>query len=659
MIRRALRVVRRLVELTLRRPAAVPVGLPVGMSRSYSLSELDQGDEKFVVFFAPEAGVVQHYISHCVVAKSLEERGHRTLIVRCFDVYPRCIVMDANSLPLEPSAEQRSEICASCRRHSTDMTGAYGLNVIELTDLVDDGARRVVDLLTADLPDDLSTFEIEGHRLGQICGAEAAVALKTTDFTGATPEVRGLLIKYLRGALLSYFAMKRLAATGKVARVVHYNEYAILLAAALAARGGAVATTFMTTASIRAVDRRRIVFMPDPLAILGHRKRLHDWVRWRELNLTPEDIGEVADDCLYRIAGNSVMVYSPARTGSTDDVFGRLALSPQRRTIVAFTSSLDEIAANNQYLAALNCEPFSERQPFRDQIEWLEALIEKVEPSPGLQLIIRIHPREGANRREAVVSSHLGLLKARFSGSYEHVRVVWPGDDVSSYDLMELADVGLSSWSSTALEMARFGVPAMIAFDKHTPFPIGDVVRWAEKPEDYFRILDELLQRAPSLETIRFAFRWTYLRTLGSSLDLGDVIPVSDCSTLPPFVSPKAGSDIEDVLIYGRTAIEINQERIFTQQNAESPRVENDALLRQLRRMIWFMCTGQDRAKDYRLCYCEAATATVPSGYDAVMVVNGQFVEFRTRDMVIRRRSRMVQRLGILAATTVDCFALA
>jgi len=194
----------------------------------------------------------------------------------------------------------------------------------------------------------------------------------------------------------------------------------------------------------------------------------------------------------------------------------------------------------------------------------------------------------------------------------------------------------------------------MIAFDKHTPYPIGDVVRWVEEPEDHLRMLDELLLQVPSLETIRFAFRWTYLRILGSSFDLGDVIPNPDCGTLPPFVSPKVGPDIEDVLIHGRTAIEINQERIAAQQNADSPRIENDALLRELRRMIWFLCTGQDRPSDYRLCYREEATTAVPKGYDAIIVVDGTSIEFRTRNKVIRRRSPMVQRLGVLAATTVD-----
>jgi hypothetical protein len=412
-------------------------------------------------------------------------------------------------------------------------------------------------------------------------------------------------------------------------------------------------------ASIRGVDRRRIVFMTDPLAIMSYRNHLKDWSRWRDLCLPSEVVADIADDSLFRIYGNSAMVYSPIRTGLTDEVFARLGLSSGRRVLIAFTSSLDEVAANNQYLGALGCEPFSERQPFRDQIEWLQALIGKVEASDNLQLVVRIHPREGANRRESVVSSHFAQLQSHFLKPFKHVHFVWPGDDISSYDLMELADVGLSSWSSTALEMARFGVPAIIAFDKHTPLPVGDVVRWVDSPDSYFRLLDEMLHQPALLDPIRFAYRWTYLRTLGSSFDLGDVIPDPNCSTLPPFKLPAAGSSVEDVLVRGRPAVEINHERIILAQGASSYRNEHDALLRQLRRTIWLMCTGQDRIGDYRLSYREGMTQAVPNGYDVMLASDGDFVEFRTHDICIRRRSRMVRRLGVLAAQTIERLVLA
>jgi hypothetical protein len=304
-------------------------------------------------------------------------------------------------------------------------------------------------------------------------------------------------------------------------------------------------------------------------------------------------------------------------------------------------------------------EPFSDRQPFRDQIEWLEALIEKVEASDGLQLVVRIHPREGANRRENVVSDHLAKLQSHFLKPFRHVRFVWPEESVSSYDLMELADVGLSAWSSTALEMARFGVPAVIAFDRHTPLPVGDVVGWMETPDGYFRLLDEMLRRPPVLDSIRFAYRWTHLHVLGCMVYLGDVIPRADCGTLPPFKSPAAGSIVEEVLVKGRPALEINHERLMATQGVDANCAERDALRAQLRRAIWLMCTGQDRSADYRLCYHEAATDAVPNGFDAILTSDGGFVEFRTRDLHVRRRSRMVQRLGMLAANSAIQFASA
>jgi hypothetical protein len=218
---------------------------------------------------------------------------------------------------------------------------------------------------------------------------------------------------------------------------------------------------------------------------------------------------------------------------------------------------------------------------------------------------------------------------------------------------MELADVGLTGWSSTALEMTRFGVPSAIAFDTHTPFPIGDVMRWAETSEGYFRLLDELLRAPASLDRIRLAFRWTWLRTLGCSFDLGDVIPDATCGALPPFTPPAAGPDIEDVLINGGLAVDINYRRLAAAQHAQSAQREEDALLRQLRRAVWLMCTGEDRSSDYDLCYRESPLAFVPEGYDAVLASDGGFVELRTQDRLIRRRSRMVQRLARLAASRV------
>ena len=621
-----------------------------------TLEQLATSGEKAVVFFAPEAGVVPHYMAHCLVAKSLMERGHRVLVIRCFDVYPRCVVMDAAALAMEPTEQERLAVCASCRQSADSMAGAYGLDVFDLPDLIDEDARNTVDRLMAVLPEDLSSFEFEGARLGQFCGAMAAVTFKATDFTGADPAVRSLMLKYLRGSLLSYLAMQRLTRMIGITRVIYFNQYAILMAAALAARAAGIPTTNLSHATIRAVDRRRLLFMTQSLSIATFRQLLREWPDWRDLALPPHAINEIGDDCIYRMSSNSMLIYSPVRTGAADDLFGRLKLDPRRRLLVAFTSSLDEILANKRYLSAMRMEPFPEKQPFRDQIEWLEALVARVEASPDLQLVIRTHPREGANRRDAVVASHLGMLKEKFSRPFKNVRVIWAEDPVSSYDLMELADVGLSAWSFTALEMARLGVPTVVAFDQHTPFPKGDVVLWAESPEGYFACLEQALQRGPSIDPIQYGFRWSHLRFLGCAVDVGDVVPNSDAGVLPPYRTPKAAATIEEIVVGGRTALELNRERLFTERSADAVVDEREALKRQLRRCVWFLCTGEDRADDFRMFYSSGPISNIPRGYEAALVDDGEMIEFRIRDRSVRRRSRMAKRLAALSAQNVGQF---
>jgi hypothetical protein len=634
------------------RPPVVP-GPPPEPTR-VTLGQLAAfNGEKAVVFFAPEAGVAPHYMAHCLVAKSLKERGHRVLIIRCFDVYPRCVAMDAAALAMEPTEQERLAVCGSCRQSADRMAGAYGLDVLDLQDLIDEEARNTVDRLMANLPEDLSSFEFEGARLGQFCSAMAAVTFKVTDFTGADPAVRSLMMKYLRGSLLSYLATQRLARMVGITRLIYFNQYAILMAAALAARQARIPTTNLSHATIRAVDRRRIVFMTQALSIATFRQLLREWPNWRDLALPPQVIGEVGDDLIYRMSSNSMLIYSPVRTGS-NDLFERLKLDPQRRVLVAFTSSLDEIEANNRYLNAMHMDPFPEKQPFRDQIEWLEALVAKVEGSPDLQLVIRTHPREGINRRDAVVAPHLAALKERFSRPFKHVRVIWAEEKISSYDLMELADVGLSAWSFTALEMTRLGVPTVVAFDLHTPYPIGDVVLWADSPEGYFACLEQALQREPGIDPIRFAYRWTNLRLLGCSVDIGDVVPSSDAGVLPPYRTPKAAAAIEEIVVGGRTALELNRERLFAVRNGDAVAVELEALKRQLRRCIRLLCTGEDRTDDFRLFYSRQPISGIPDGYDAVLVNDGETIEWRMSDRSVRRRSHMARRLALLAGQNID-----
>ncbi len=85
---------------------------------------------------------------------------------------------------------------------------------------------------------------------------------------------------------------------------------------------------------------------------------------------------------------------------------------------------------------------------------------------------------------------------------------------------MELADVGLAGWSSTALEMARLGIPTAVAFD-YQPTPADDVVFWSPDRMHYFEAIDRLLVADDAFSRMRLAMRWAHLYLLGHAINFG------------------------------------------------------------------------------------------------------------------------------------------
>jgi hypothetical protein len=602
------------------------------------------------LFFAPEAGVGRHFAAHCLLARTLKERGERVLVVRCFDLYPRCIVMDSFSAPADIPPAVREATCRSCAQSSLRMTGEYGLDVVDLRDLVDAAETAAIRKRIAEAAGDLAALEVDGVRIGDFACADAVVNFKLVDPNADGPDVRRIRESYAEGAMMSLRAMQKLLRMFNIRCVVHFNEYAILMGAVMAARNAGIAIGNITITYLRATDQRSIQVISHTLKIMGTREALDSWSKWRKLALPVARVREFGSDLRFRMTARSTLVYSPAHSGKGSELFEDLGLSEDRRLLVAYTSSLDELRSLQVMLRAAGEELVFGTQPFRDQIEWLSAIIDYVEASDDLQLVIRVHPREGANKREQKASVHLGQLRQRFSGTYRNVRVVWPQDPVSSYDLAELADVGLTAWTSMSVEMAKMGVPIVVAFDRIVPYPTGEFFTWSATPEGYFRLVREALEAVPSLRQIQLAFRWSNLYALGAALDFSDVVPSADYSDLPTFRTPKVSEIVEQVFVHGRSALELNYAALARCHGPKREHEEIEALCAELRGVIWFLCFGQERTDDYRLFLTNTSECKLPAGYDAVIALQGHDIEVCTANMSIRRRSRMVARLAELAA---------
>jgi hypothetical protein len=276
--------------------------------------------------------------------------------------------------------------------------------------------------------------------------------------------------------------------------------------------------------------------------------------------------------------------------------------------------------------------------------------------SDDLQLVVRVHPREGANKRESVVSQHLAKLKRAFSAPSPNCRFVWPQDLVSSYDLGEAADLVLTSWSTIGLEMARLGAPVLVAFNGAiSAIPQDDFLEWGPTPPAYFEKLRELLERPVIFAQVARAYRWYALSIFGATLDVSDVVPASNFAGLPKFKTPREATTLEQILIHERDVCDLNIERLRASQTPQSNERETSELARQLRRVVHFLMTGEDPPRDAALLVLvgtpDANGGDEPAENGSAsrkLILDSDRVVYHDGGRTCRRRSPMVARLAAL-----------
>jgi CDP-glycerol glycerophosphotransferase (TagB/SpsB family) len=139
-----------------------------------------------------------------------------------------------------------------------------------------------------------------------------------------------------------------------------------------------------------------------------------------------------------------------------------------------------------------------------------------VRNKPNLFLIIRVHPREFPNKREDVKSEHAEILECFFKNLPENVRVNWPKDNISIYDLAQETDVFLNAWSSVGVEMSLLGIPVVIYSKDLVLYP-HQLNYLGKNRKGYFTKIELALKQGWNYKKIKMSYRWLglyYYRTI-------------------------------------------------------------------------------------------------------------------------------------------------
>ena len=613
-----------------------------------------------ILFFSPEAGFKASCIMQSVLGRILKEQGHSVAVARCFGLFERCPAIDMLTLPYVMSSKDKTKVCVDCAATSFEMLDDYGLETLDLKAQLTPEVQSKYVQACANLPDDLITFEYESIPFGKLCLHDLVLATKFSDFEQIGQKLRLGWEAYIKTSLLSFLLTDRICQEFSISRILHVNNYSLQFGAHFAARKHNIPAYSLSLASHQAVDYGRYIVLPE-LIWPGLFRQGKAWPHWRNLALSETRINEIGDDILVRLGAGSSHVYSPPKNVDVKDIRVKLGLSTSRKLVVAYTSSLDELLALGALKESVGIQENELGQPFADQIEWLHQVIDFIAAREDLQLVVRVHPREGANKRDSITSQHLLKLQKAFGHDIPNCRFVWPQEPISSYDLGEAADLVLTSGSTIGLELARLGAPVLTSASGDTPTPHDDFREFGETPKAFFDKFLKLLDRPTSIETIAHAFRWYNLFHLGTSVDLSDLIPRHDSVELPPFRLPAEAETIEKIIIGGEHPLKLNYERLLAAQRPESVQRERQALEAQLRRAIHFLYTGQDSPEPVPLFMADAAVSEDEEhrlledlgAHARIIILEGSQTRYLANRRAYSRYSPMCARLAYLCAERI------
>ena len=140
--------------------------------------------------------------------------------------------------------------------------------------------------------------------------------------------------------------------------------------------------------------------------------------------------------------------------------------------------------------------------------EWMKRTVQYFADRPDVQLVVRVHPGERLMKGPSI----MGVIDAALPGRPEHIHVVGPLEKINTYDLMDIAALGLAYTTTVGMEMAMRSVPVVVAGDTHyrgRGFTL-DPSSWDEYFALLGRVLADLRAHRLSMEQVETAWNYAY-----------------------------------------------------------------------------------------------------------------------------------------------------
>lgn len=471
-----------------------------------------------ILFFAPHSAIWVHAFPEALAAEALKQVGHEVLYVTCGKEFRNyCVAMSAYNLTPEAPIEQKNRICSLCNKHKEIIKEQFKFNGYDLSSKLTEFERaEVKHILNTTRRDKFLDLTIDGVNIGRISLYEFLLQHKKINLSFSEIEWNRFLIG-LENVLYSFFACRKILDEEKPDRIIVYNSlYSVNHVCHKLGEIRKIPHYFLHAGGNLSNRLQTLVIGKGHTAGF-YRDIIGRWSDYKERPCSRKELSGVSDHLMELFKGKNIFAYSSEKRGDSINIRKKFGIESNQKIIVAVMSSYDERFAAE----SVGAVPSNYELCFPTQSDWLNALINFFRYRSDCFLIIRVHPREFPNKRESSISEHAKTIEEIFKNLPSNVKVNWPNDQISLYDLAEETSVFLNAWSSAGKEMSLFGLPVVLYSKDLTSYP-SELNYVGENRENYFKKINIALENGWSFENIRQSYRWYVLEFGHSVINISD-----------------------------------------------------------------------------------------------------------------------------------------
>jgi len=474
-----------------------------------------------VMFFSLHAGIWQHSAIENRLIREVSKSNMESVFVTCGGTFPQhCTCYSAFNVSLDGPRSLKDQICSQCINCAKVLSRANGAKHIILSEFSTQKHAKLAQRLIASINrNNYLQLQVLQVPVGKIATYECFLRYKK--MTSCLNEEEWQFYKeYLRNALLSLFAFREIYAQEKPNKIFFYSpQYVVNGVCARFAELKGAATYFVEGSSNNA-ERYKALRIWNWKKYGLENPTLQTWPR-SKFRVNQQDLRRVTDHFYELFAANSFAVYSaPAKQHV--DIRAYYNIPCNAKVILATLSSFDE--AYSAYLIEKFPRSKVASSVYPNQFEWIKDTINRLDQFPNTVLIVRLHPRDFSNKREAHRSEQADVWQEILGKPPRNVRINKPEDNISLYSMLNQVDVVLTGWSATGVEALVFGVPT-VSYDSSLPSFPADIHLSGNSIKEYISNIRKALGMPKSLMLSFNAYLW-----LAASFSLGTikVAPLSE-----------------------------------------------------------------------------------------------------------------------------------